>query len=293
MKLSVMKLSVIIPVYQVEQTLEQCVGSVLQQEFEDMEIILVDDASPDKCPQICDKLQQEHSNIRTIHQQNGGLSAARNTGIREAKGEFITFVDSDDWLERETIRPLIDFLNENPDIDLLEYPADIKNSIRLQLDEKVYDNAIDYWKQTRAFEHTYAWNKVYRTSLFKDVTFPEGKVFEDVWTLPQLLQKANTVATTNRGLYYYRDNPSGITAKAKGNELTSLLEAHLSSPFPTPLIHLLNIQLDVYRHTGKVLLPDGLPINGKCSLTDKIKLLIYKHLGINRLCKMHKILKGH
>ncbi|MBQ6203049.1 MAG: glycosyltransferase family 2 protein [Prevotella sp.] len=288
-----MKLSVIIPVYQVEQTLEQCVGSVLQQEFEDMEIILVDDASPDKCPQICDKLQQEHSNIRTIHQQNGGLSAARNTGIREAKGEFITFVDSDDWLERETIRPLIDFLNENPDIDLLEYPADIKNSIRLQLDEKVYDNAIDYWKQTRAFEHTYAWNKVYRTSLFKDVTFPEGKVFEDVWTLPQLLQKANTVATTNRGLYYYRDNPSGITAKAKGNELTSLLEAHLSSPFPTPLIHLLNIQLDVYRHTGKVLLPDGLPINGKCSLTDKIKLLIYKHLGINRLCKMHKILKGH
>ena len=293
MKLSDMKLSVIIPVYQVEQTLEQCVGSVLQQEFEDMEIILVDDASPDNCPQICDKLQQEHSNIRTIHQQNGGLSAARNSGIREAKGEFITFVDSDDWLERETIRPLMNFLNENPGIDLLEYPADIKNCTRLQLCEKVYNNATDYWIQTRAYEHTYAWNKVYRTSLFKEVAYPEGKVFEDVWTLPQLLQKAKTVATTDRGLYHYRDNPSGITAKAKGNELTSLLEAHLSSPFPTPLIHLLNIQLDVFRHTGKVLLPDGLPINRKCSFTDKIKLLIYKHLGINRLCKMHKILKGH
>ena len=258
-----------------------------------MEIILVDDASPDNCPQICDKLQQEHSNIMVIHQQNGGLSAARNTGIRAAKGEFITFIDSDDLLERDTIRPLMKFLNDNPGIDLLEYPADIKNSTYLQLGENVYDNATDYWTQTRAYEHTYAWNKVYRTSLFKDVNFPEGKVFEDVWTLPQLLQKAKTVATTNQGLYHYRDNPMGITAQARGSELTSLLEAHLSSPFPTPLIHLLNIQLDVFRHTGKVLLPDGLPIDGKSSFTDKIKLLIYKHLGINKLCKIHKILKGH
>ena len=288
-----MKLSVIIPVYQVEQTLEQCVGSVLLQDFEDMEIILVDDASPDNCPQICDQLQQEHSNIMVIHQQNRGLSAARNTGIRAAKGEFITFIDSDDLLERNTIRPLMKFLNDNPGIDLLEYPADIKNNVHLLLGENVYDNATDYWTQTRAYEHTYAWNKVYRTSLFKDVNFPEGKVFEDVWTLPQLLQKAKTVATTNQGLYHYRDNPMGITAKATGNELTSLLEAHLSSPFPTPLIHLLNIQLDVFRHTGKVLLPDGLPIDGKSSFTDKIKLLIYKHLGVNKLCKIHKILKGH
>ena len=288
-----MKLSVIIPVYQVEQTLEQCVGSVLLQDFEDMEIILVDDASPDNCPQICDQLQQEHSNIMVIHQQNRGLSAARNTGIRAAKGEFITFIDSDDLLERNTIRPLMKFLNDNPGIDLLEYPADIKNNVHLLLGENVYDNATDYWTQTRAYEHTYAWNKVYRTSLFKDVNFPEGKVFEDVWTLPQLLQKAKTVATTNQGLYHYRDNPMGITAKATGNELTSLLEAHLSSPFPTPLIHLLNIQLDVFRHTGKVLLPDGLPIDGKNSFTDKIKLLIYKHLGVNKLCKIHKILKGH
>ena len=288
-----MKLSVIIPVYQVEQTLEQCVGSVLLQDFEDMEIILVDDASPDNCPQICDQLQQEHSNIMVIHQQNRGLSAARNTGIRAAKGEFITFIDSDDLLERDTIRPLMKFLNDNPGIDILEYPADIKNNVHLLLGENVYDNATDYWTQTRAYEHTYAWNKVYRTSLFKDVNFPEGKVFEDVWTLPQLLQKAKTVATTNQGLYHYRDNPMGITAKATGNELTSLLEAHLSSPFPTPLIHLLNIQLDVFRHTGKVLLPDGLPIDGKSSFTDKIKLLIYKHLGINKLCKIHKILKGH
>ena len=287
-----MKLSIIIPVYQVEHTLEQCVGSVLQQNFEGMEIILVDDASPDNCPQICDQLQQKHSNIRTIHQKNGGLSAARNTGIKEAKGDFITFVDSDDWLEPGTLHPLMGILHNNPTIDLLEYPADIKGSSQLILGEKVYDNATDYWTKTRAYEHTYAWNKIFRTSLFKDVSFPEGKVFEDVWTLPLLLQKAKVVATTNQGLYHYSNNPSGITAKAKGIELTSLLEAHMSSPFPTPLIHLLNIQLDVYRLTGQVLLADGLPINGKNTFTENIKLLTYKHLGINKLCKIHKILKG-
>ena len=114
-----MKLSVVIPVYLVEQTLEQCVGSVLQQEFEDMEIILVDDASPDNCPQICDKLQQEHSNIRTIHQQNGGLSAARNTGITNACGKYVYFVDSDDTILPDCLERIMAVAQKYPDAEMI------------------------------------------------------------------------------------------------------------------------------------------------------------------------------
>ena len=285
-----MKLSVIIPVYQVEQTLEQCVGSVLHQDFEDMEIILVDDSSPDNCPQMCDSLQVKNPGIRVIHQPNGGLSAARNTGIAAAKGEYITFVDSDDWLDDNTLRPLMEMLSTNPDIDLLEYPVDIKQETRLQLDDNRYMNPADYWTATQAYTHTYAWNKVYRASLFREVSFPEGKVFEDVWTIPRILQHALVIATTGSGLYHYRRNPSGITAQAKGNELTSLLEAHLSSPYPAPLSYLLNIQLDVFRFTRRILLPDNLPTTKADSFKDNIKQKLYKTIGINRLCKMHKAL---
>ena len=285
-----MKLSVIIPVYQVEQTLEQCVGSVLHQDFEDMEIILVDDSSPDNCPQMCDTIQKKNPGIHVIHQPNGGLSAARNTGIAAAKGEYITFVDSDDWLDDNTLRPLMEMLSTNPDIDLLEYPVDIKQETRLQLADNRYMNPADYWTATRAYTHTYAWNKVYRASLFREVSFPEGKVFEDVWTIPRILQHASVIATTGSGLYHYRRNPSGITAQAKGDELTSLLEAHLSSPYPAPLSYLLNIQLDVFRFTRRILLPDNLPTTKADSFKDNIKQQLYKTIGVNRLCKIHKVL---
>lgn len=285
-----MKLSVIIPVYQVEQTLEQCVGSVLHQDFEDMEIILVDDSSPDNCPQICDKLQEKHPEIRVIHQPNGGLSAARNTGIAAAKGEYITFVDSDDWLDDNTLSPLMEMLCTNPDIDVLEYPVDIKQETRLQLADNRYMNPAEYWTATQAYTHTYAWNKVYRASLFREVSFPEGKVFEDVWTIPLILQHASVIATTGSGLYHYRRNPSGITAQAKGDELTSLLEAHLSSPYPAPLSYLLNIQLDVFRFTHRILLPDNLPITKADNFKDNIKQQLYKIIGVNGLCKIHKVL---
>lgn len=283
-----MKLSVIIPVYKVEHTLEQCVESVLRQNLENMEIILVDDSSPDSCPQMCDSLREKHPEISVIHRPNGGLSAARNTGIVAAKGQYITFVDSDDWLEDNTLRPLMDTLSANPDIDLLEYPVDIKQDKRLQLHENRYHNPADYWMQTRAYTHTYAWNKVYRATLFTNITFPEGKVFEDVWAIPGILQRASLIATTSHGLYHYRKNPSGITAQAKGSELTSLLEAHLRCPFPTPLIYLLNIQLDVFQITNRILLPDGLPTGKGETIKDNIKLQLYKHLGINTLCKIHK-----
>ena len=116
------KLSVVIPVYNVESTLKQCVDSVLRQNYEYMEVILVDDGSPDGCPQICDTYAQNHPQVKAIHQANGGLSAARNAGIGIAQGEYITFVDSDDWLQEGTYSTLMGILDSHPDLDLIEFP---------------------------------------------------------------------------------------------------------------------------------------------------------------------------
>lgn len=288
-----MKLSVIIPVYRVEQTLVPCVESVVGQDYGDMEVILVDDGSPDRCPQLCETLARKYPAVSVVHRSNGGLSAARNTGLSAARGEYVTFIDSDDWLEPHTYAPLMDLLSRHPDIDLLEYSADIKGEELLRLEDKVYHNARDYWTQAQAFRHTYAWNKIYRATLFNGVAFPEDKVFEDVWTLPLILQRARRVATTPQGLYHYRRNTQGITANATGAELASLLEAHLATPLPTPLIHLINIQLDVYRLGRRILLPDGLPAERGKNVAEKIKLFIYKQLGIKNLCIIHKTFRSH
>ena len=113
-----MKLSVVIPVFCVESTLDRCVESVLAQDVDDMEVILVDDGSPDDCPRLCDEWAKRDSRISVIHKSNGGLSDARNAGLDVACGQYITFVDSDDWLLSNTLAPLIETIG---DCDILEY----------------------------------------------------------------------------------------------------------------------------------------------------------------------------
>lgn len=117
-----MKLSIIIPIYKTQDTLDRCIGSILRQSFTDYELLLVDDGSPDECPRLCDEYAQKDQRISVIHKENGGLSNARNAGIEQAKGEYITFIDSDDAIEEDTLQLLVDELEEHPYIDVLEYP---------------------------------------------------------------------------------------------------------------------------------------------------------------------------
>jgi hypothetical protein len=149
---------------------------------------------------------------------------------------------------------------------------------------------LTYWNNTKAYNHTYAWNKIYRSKLFDDIRFPQSKVFEDVWTYPQLLLKANNIATTSTGKYVYHENPKGITACADGNALLFLLQAYLECPYPIPLINKINVQLDVYALTGKILLADIHTNEHGSDILAKIKILLYKTFGIKKLCKIHKIL---
>ena len=119
-----MKLSIVIPVYRVERTLDRCVESVISQSFRDIQVILVDDGSPDDCPQMCDEWAERDPRIEVIHKRNGGLSDARNYGIYQATGEYITFVDSDDNLSYDhTLAQLMDLLDQHPEYDILEYPV--------------------------------------------------------------------------------------------------------------------------------------------------------------------------
>lgn len=302
-----MKLSVVIPVYHVENTLERCVRSVLQQDYEDMQIILVDDGSTDHSPAICEWLASQDKRISVIHQQNRGLAAARNVGIRSAQGSYITFVDSDDYLDNNTYLPLMHELVNHPEYDILEYPVLIKEGgkhmSRLSFDNVCYNSFLDYWLKGKGYRHCFAWNKIYRRDLFDQCLFKEQFAFEDVWTLPQLLNQSTQIATTAVGCYHYCENLSGITANANIQDMQSLLNAHVqilpkvwnftdASLFY--YIEVLNIQITVAQMGGEVLLPPypyKMKMTSALNIKQRIKILLLKILGVNLLCRMFKCLK--
>lgn len=292
------KLSVIIPVYRTERTLERCVKSILQQSYHDLEVILVDDGSPDNCPQLCDEWALKDSRIRVIHKPNGGLSDARNTGIDAATGDCLTFVDADDFLAPDTYAQV---MPKAAGSDIVEFPiywhytGDDERLMRFQPAD--YDDMGRYWLEGEAYTHTYACNKVFRRVLFGDVRFPKGRVFEDAATLPLLLEHARRVSTVDAGLYYYVANPAGITAQATGQELTMLLEHHLAV-IPRwcdarYYLHVLNIQMDVCELTdAEPRLPaySVSPLARRLSLKQRLKATILNLLGIKKICKLSKLL---
>ena len=183
------------------------------------------------------------------------------------------------------------------DADLLEYAI----PGRLTPADCTYTDMSAYWLESQAYLHTYACNKIYRRELFASVRFPEGKVFEDAYTLPHLLRQVRLLKTTSKGSYHYCDNPQGLTATARGRELAMLLEAHLQSQMPIDdryYLHLLNIQMDVFELTGdepalplRRLNPAG--FNG----VEKLKAHLLNLLGINRICKLntfiHRLWRSH
>ena len=281
------KLSVIIPVYRVEATLDRCVESVLRQNVAEMEVILVDDGSPDRCPQLCEEWHQKDDRIHVIHKENGGLSDARNAGLNIATGDYITFVDSDDFLDDDTYAPLLDMM---VDTDILEYSIDNK----LTLSDRSYNDINTYWLESQAYAHTYACNKLYRRELFEGIRFPKGKVFEDAYTFPRLLKVARTIRTASHKGYHYCDNPEGITAQADGHQLAMLLEAHLGNHMPVNddyYMQLLNIQIDVRERAGlPITLPPRKVDTRLFRGCKKLKAIALNTLGINIICIISKLI---
>ncbi len=298
-------LSIIVPVFQTEATLDRCVKSILAQGLTNTEIILVDDGSADNCPELCDQWAANVEDIKVIHKVNGGLSDARNAGIELASKEYITFVDSDDFLSPNTFSQLKEILDKHPEYDIIEYPiCHIRSSQKEYIQsfqDKEYLDARSYWLEEKAYNHSYACNKVFRKSLFEDVKFPVGKAFEDMATIPQLLKKARRIATTSKGQYNYCWNPKGITANAKGDEWESLLDSHLkiigemdltTSPEQEYYLHVLNIQLYTCLLTGSMPKLANIRISKRRQIRPiqmAIKALLLNLLGIKKLCQLYKI----
>lgn len=302
-----MKLSIIVPVYHVANTLQRCVDSIVSQTFTDWELILVDDGSPDNCGAICDDYAEKDSRIKVIHKENGGLSDARNAGIKMAQGEFVTFVDSDDYIHQDTYEQVMKAAAEEDDVEIIEYPivvhAGHSSQQELRFSDMVYPDSRTYWLEGKAYTHSYACNKVFRRYLFHNVEFPKGYKFEDVWTIPQLLKHDPVIMTISQGLYYYCWNTEGITVQASGEDLQQLLHAHLTDAqllriswddkdAATYYLHTLNIQLDVCKrlHTPPRLPNRKLPFSVASTTHEKIKVFILNTFGINVLCKLKRII---
>jgi len=299
-----MKLSVIIPVYKTERTLSRCVSSVLSQSWSDLEVILVDDGSPDGSPALCDEMALRDSRIRVIHKVNGGLSDARNSGIDAATGDYLTFVDSDDYLGADTLASLMQLLAARREIDLLEYPIEVfygsPRHYRLDFPNTVlYSDMETYWYEGEAYNHSYACNKIFRATIFDHVRFVQGIVFEDSELLPRLLRYVGLAVTTGLGTYYYCDNPSGITQTADGQALQMLLAHHLQVVntasrndvwFQRYYMSVLDIQIGVFRLAGsEPQLPfcrvNPMNVKGK----SRVKALLLNVLGVRRLCSLIKL----
>lgn len=206
-------ISVIIPVYKVEEYLDECVLSVIRQTYTNLEIILVDDGSPDNCPRMCDEWATKDSRIKVIHKENGGLSDARNAGLDAAEGQYIAFIDSDDYIKPDMMEKLHSALvTEKADIaacglqnfgDEHERPWGCEETIGTP--EQIY--ALLY--NDTAYPVA-ACSKLYKSSCWKTLRFPVGKICEDAFTTYQLIHNAQRIVMIPHALYCYRIRPGSI-----------------------------------------------------------------------------------
>ena len=206
--------SIIVPVYNVEAYIYECVDSLLGQTYRDLEIILVDDASPDNCPRICDDYAQKDPRIKVIHKPNGGLSDARNAGIDVATGDYLMFVDSDDYIVSTMVEQLLSMAEQSEaGIASCGYTGDLDKLSAETSGQFRVATAAEALKCILVEKEisTSASTKLYATRLFEDVRFPVGKIYEDYATIYKVIHKAGKVAYNDEKKYYYRPNPTGIT----------------------------------------------------------------------------------
>ncbi len=208
-------LSVIVPVFNTAGTLERCIRSILSQQVDGLELILVDDGSTDASPALCDEFSGADARVRVIHRPNGGLSAARNSGIDAARGTWIAFADSDDELAPDTLSANLELATA--DVDLVEFPVSVHygapNCYQLDFEPRTVsgDFVFKHWIKSGGYNHCYAWNKIYRATLFEGIRYPEGENFEDAAICPSIIRRCRAVTYSDRGRYLYYSSTGSIT----------------------------------------------------------------------------------
>lgn len=231
-----MEISIIVPIYKVEKYIKRCIDSIINQKFMDFELILVDDGSPDKCGEICDEYALKDSRVKVIHKKNGGLSSARNAGLDIARGKYIGFVDSDDWINEEMYQTLYNLIQEY-DCDIAEccykkvYDEKIIEKQRERYEVSILSNIkiLESMYVNNFAGSTISVNKLYRSSLFKNIRFPEGKLNEDQFTTYKLYFNSRKVVSINREMYYYYQSDNSITRSEFSIKKLDAIEAIESS----------------------------------------------------------------
>lgn len=240
-----MKVSLIIPIYKVEAYLNQCVDSVLNQTYRDVEVILVDDGSPDRCPKMCDEYAEQDGRVKVIHKPNGGLSDARNAGMKIATGEYVIFVDSDDfWVDDKQLESLVHMVGEHEDCDFIGF-----NCSYYYPDSNTYKPWPAYSEaiskpasgndilQTLVKSGTVpmsAWMKIIKRSFLIDnaLFFKVGTLAEDIPWFINVLEKCDKCMFTNQYIYAYRQNVAGSITHSGGersfNNLLAILKSELA-----------------------------------------------------------------
>lgn len=200
-------ISIVVPVFNVEAYVERCMISLISQSYENIEIIMVDDGSTDQSGKICDKYKEKDTRVKVIHKSNGGLSDARNIGIEQASGKYLSFVDSDDWVAKDYIAEMYQIMNQTGcDIVCCRFQRISKEeNTKSKTDEvcKVYFKEEAIKQLLYQNISTSVHGKLYKTDLWSDVKFPVGKLYEDVETLYFIFNKCVKVSCTPRILYFY------------------------------------------------------------------------------------------
>ena len=227
-------ISIIIPVYKVELYLKQCVESILIQTYSNIEVILVDDGSPDSCPQICDEYARKDYRIKVIHKSNGGLSDARNVGLNIAVGQYVVFVDSDDWIENTMVEHLL-FACKKYNVEMATCARYITDghstrAVAFNGPARAYsaEEALNEILLGKSMDVA-AWDKIYVRNLFEEIRFPVGENNEDIAVFYKLVDLAGRVAHTGTTEYFYRSRPGSITKLKYSTDARKIIEKNLNS----------------------------------------------------------------
>lgn len=238
-------ISVIVPIYNVEKYLNRCVDSIINQTYKNLEIILVDDGSPDNCPKMCDDYAEKDSRIKVVHKENGGLSDARNAGMKVATGEYVSFIDSDDYVSLDFYETLFQTMIDN-DSDIVECGVvkfyEDNNFDEYSDDLKVtnYDTlyALDGLINENPFKQ-HVWNKLYKSNVALDIPYAVGKLNEDEFWTYQIFGKAKKVTRIYKTMYHYFQRGSSIMGNGYNIRRLDALEgkmnrqAYIEKNFPT------------------------------------------------------------
>lgn len=288
-------ITIVVPIYKVEQYINKCIDSIINQTYTNLEILLVDDGSPDNCGKICDDYAEKDSRIHIIHKKNGGLSDARNAGIEIAKGEYITFIDSDDYVEDDYIEYLFGLIKEfnsfiavcthyikhpNGKIDSNSSTKRFSITSIKFLERMLYHDIIDIS----------AWAKLYKTDLFCDIKYPVGKIFEDAGTTYKLIDKCDKIACGFESKYYYMLRKNSIVTsefnlkKLDLIDMTNEMTEYLNKKYPELKTATLRRQAYAYLSTLRQMVSSS-----KLYREEERKILNFIKLHRKELLLNHKV----